>query len=214
MGSILRRSPIKYQGPPIQREIREGWEVAVAYEAEGNGPFLVDLSHVAKWDFQGPDVAEVRLGEISIPGTPGKCVFCNGVLVSRLNRVQAAVWHLSGAAPQSPPDTVYTDVTEAYALMGILGEAAYGIMEKVTPLDLSDPREESPFLIQGPVLGVTSQVVVISQEDDRFGVLIACSRGYGQRIWESILEAGREWGLCPCGQAAADRWLQRLSDLE
>ena len=129
-----------------------------------------------------------------------------------MNPVQAIVWQLIGAAPQSPPDAVYTDVTEAHALVALLGKEAFAIMERITPLDLSDPRKAPPFLIQGPVLGVASRVVVVSREGALSGVLISCPRGYGQRVSEAILDAGREWGLRAAGQAKADEWAHRLSD--
>jgi hypothetical protein len=187
--------------------------VVLAYEAEGRGPFLVDLSHLCKWDLQESSPSKIQPWEIPVPGTPGKCVFRNGLLVSRMNPAQAVVWQMNGASPQSPPDAAYTDVTEAYALMALLGQEAFAIMERITPLDLSDPKKALPFLIQGPVLGVASQVVVVSREGARSGVLISCSRGYGQRVSEAILDAGREWGLRAAGQAKADEWVQRLSDL-
>ena len=52
MAEIRRESPVQFQGSPVKTEMRDDWTVALAYTDEGDGPWLVDLSHKTRWDLQ------------------------------------------------------------------------------------------------------------------------------------------------------------------
>jgi hypothetical protein len=97
----------------------------------------VDLSHVPKWDVQDADLTHIRPMDVAIPERPGDCVLENGLLINRMNATQAGIWHLLEAHPVIPQEFAYTDVSDAYALMAVLGKEVFSLMEKVTPLDLS-----------------------------------------------------------------------------
>ena len=204
-----RLSPVKFSSPPSKKEIRDGWEVVLEYEDQGNGPFLIDLSHVPKWDVQDADLTHVRPMEVAIPERPGDCVLENGILINRMNPTQASIWHLSEARPVVPQESSYTDVSDAYDLMAFLGKEVFSLMEKVTALDLASLHMKTPFLLQGPVLHVRCQIVVFGEKGDDAVVLIACSRGYGQSMCEALLDAGMEWGLRPAGESAFRDWLEQ-----
>lgn len=206
MELYLRHSPVKFQSPPKKKERRDGWEVVLEYEDQGDGPFLIDLSHVPKWDVQDSSLQKVELWADMIPERPGSCTVKNRHLVSRMNPTQAAIWHLQQVAPVLPKQPPYTDVTDAYALMAVLGKDVFSIMEKVTPLDLSSPAKKPPFLLQGPVLHVPCRVVVFGREGADSAVLIACSRGYGRSMCEALLDAGAEWEMRPAGEDAFIHW--------
>jgi glycine cleavage system aminomethyltransferase T len=203
-----RRSPIKFSSPPSKKEIRDGWEVVLEYEDQGNGPFLIDLSHVHKWDVQGAELSHIRPMDVTIPDRPGDCILEDGLLVGRMNSTQAITWHLSEMDPAFPQEAAYTDISDAYALIAVLGKDLFPIMEKVTPLDLSTPSKAPPFLLQGPVLHVRCQIVVLGKKGDDGAVLSAFPRGYGQSVCEALLDAGMEWGLCPAGETAFRDWLK------
>jgi len=193
---------MKFSSPPSKKERRDGWEVVLEYEDQGNGPFLIDLSHIPKWDVQGADLTHIRPMDVAIPDRPGDCILKNGILVNRMNATQAIIWHFSDAYPAFPQEPAYTDVSDGYALMAVLAKDLFPIMEKVTPLDLSTPSKAPPFLLQGPVLHVRCQIVVLGEKGDGAAVLIACPSGYGQSACEALLDAGMEWGLRPAGETA------------
>jgi hypothetical protein len=209
MQSYPRRFPMKFSSPIGKKEVRGGLEVILEYEDEGNGPFLIDLSHIPKWDVQDADLTQIRPVDVAIPEHPGDCVLKNGLLINRMNPTQAAIWHLSEAHPAFPHEPAYTDVSDAYALVAILAKDLFRIMEKVTPLDLSTPSKVPPFLLQGPVLRVRCQIVVLGKKGDDRAVLIAFPRGYGQSVCEALLDAGMEWGLRPGGETAFREWLKK-----
>jgi hypothetical protein len=61
MESIKRSSPARFEGRPLKTKEQGNWTVVQEYEAEGKGPWVIDLSHRARWDLQdGVDLGSVR----------------------------------------------------------------------------------------------------------------------------------------------------------
>jgi hypothetical protein len=188
--------------------MRNGWEVVAAYKNEGAGPFIVDLSHIPKWDLQGEDLSRRRPADISVPIHSGHCRAEKEMLINVVKWNWAVIWRLSESPADFSREPAFTDVTEAYALLLIIGKDAFSIMEKVTALDLMATSRERPFLALGPVLHIRSQVVVMG--NDCPGVFIACPRGYGRAMSDGLLEAGAEYGLCPAGEERLLEWWHAL----
>jgi len=211
METYQRRSPVSFTGQVEEKEWQKAWNVVLRYHDEGTGPFLIDLSHRSKWDIQDANLSAIQPLGLSIPETPGQCVFRDGLLISRMNPTQAAAWHLVGEHAKIPDAFAYTDVSDACALLSLIGKEVFFIMEKVCALDISSPGKERPFLIQGPVLGVPSQIVVLGEKDGCAGLLIACPRPCAQSVVKAILEAGVEWSVLPTGENAFCKWVEEIS---
>jgi hypothetical protein len=206
MTDMFRKSPVSFDRNIEISEIQNGFKVVTKYENEGAGPFLVDLSHKNKWDIQDADLFGFTPFGISVPSSPGQVVFQNGVVVNRMNDSQAAIWHLLGELPEDmPEETAYTETTDGLALLALVGKDVVTIMETLSDLDLQPPEKTPPFLLQGPVLDIPCQIVVMGTIEDETILLLAFSRGYGQAMAEAILDAGKPWGLRPGGQSAFDR---------
>jgi hypothetical protein len=201
---MKRYSPVSFGSNPAQTVMRDGWEVVLAYEDEGVGPFVIDLSHISKWDIQAADISQIQPQGVNIPEVPGACVIGKGMLINRMNHTQASVWHLSDKNLQMPDESAYTDITEGLSLLGFLGPEIFSIMEKITALDLQSPQKQRPFLLQGPVLHIPCQVVVLGKD----ALVIGFSRGYAQSVVEAILEAGKQWGIQPAGELAFSEYIQ------
>ena len=209
MKTLYRKSPVQFDSPAIETEIRDGWPVVLKYAEQGEGPHLVDLSHRSRWDLQDGDFGRFRSKELEIPHQPGQCTLKNKVLISRMNRTQASVWHLGGMAPAMPDDPAFTDVMEASAHLTLFGPRTFSITEKLTSLDLLDPAKQTPFLLQGPLARVSCQIVVFRHSGKDEGcVLFTCARGYGQSMVQAVLSAGAEYGLRPAGETDFVPWLQ------
>ncbi len=206
--SIERWSPLSFHSTPQQVEVRNHWRIAMAYPHEGKGPYLVDLSHCAKWDFQSSDLEQVVPWGISIPAKPGESHFEKSTLMSRMNATQAMGWRLDGQkADADVAHHIATDVTDATMLLALVGRHLFNICEKVTALDLYRPSTIPPFLIQGPVGHVPCQVVsFVNHHSSHGALLISCSRGYAQDMVQALMDAGREYGLRPAGEPAWTRW--------
>ncbi len=207
MKNIIRRSPLSFEAKPAKTEIRDNWTVVLEYDTEETGPYVIDLSHRIRWDLQDADIAEFQPWGINIPETPGQCAFENGILINRMNRTQASIWHLTGEKPAKPEGAAYTEVTDATMFLAIFGKKIISILEKLTALDFLDPLKETPFLLQGPLSHVPCQIATLEKTPQKSGILMTCSRGYAGAMMAAILEAGEEFGLQPAGENAFTSWL-------
>jgi len=208
--NIIRRSPVAFDSTPAQTEARDNWNVVLEFETQGAGPWVIDLSHRARWDLQDRAIDAIQPWGLSIPDTPGRCAFANGVLINRMNRTQSSLWHLSGQKPEPPDGIAYTDVTDATVFLALIGRNLAPLMEKLTSLDFFNPLNKTPFLLQGPVSHVPCQGVMLASSQDRSGILLNCSRGYARDMVHAILDAGAEFGIRPAGENTFNRWLMDL----
>lgn len=207
MESIKRYSPVQFEGQPVKTEVRDNWTVVLEYAGEGNGPWLIDLSHRTRWDLQDTDISKHSPWGMSIPEMPGRCVFENGILMNRMNRSQASIWHLDGESLDTPDDAAFTNVTDATIFLALLGKEIFSITEKLTALDFLDPLKTMPFLWQGPFSHVPCQIVILGNTAERSGLLLTCARGYAQDMMAAIFEAGAQFELHPAGENAFSEWI-------
>jgi hypothetical protein len=207
MKPIRRYSPVGFHQKPVATEMRAGWEIVLEYEKEGAGPHLMDLSHIAKFDIQNEDLSRFRPGGRMIPELPGACLLEDGCAIGRLNPTQAIIWFLSGEPAPVPTEAEYTDTTEAYALLAIAGDNAFGVMEKITSLDVAPRGKQPPFILQGPVFQIAGQILVAAKNI----VLIAFSRGYARSMTEAILQSGTPLDLQPAGDRILQSFARRIT---
>ena len=209
MDEIRRQSPVRFPISPLETEVRENWTVALAYSNEGDGPWLVDLSHKTRWDLQAVDIGAMSVGDQAMPGNPGDASLSGHILINRMNASQASIYHLGAGAPGMPDTSGYTDVTEATLFVALFGPRAFRVAEKLTNLDCMDPAKQAPFLLQGPFCHVPCQIVTLEKtRDGAGGFLLNCSRGYADSMVGAILEAGAEFGLKPAGENRFADWFQ------
>ncbi len=212
MTDMKRTSPVQFNSRPIETETRDHWTVALEYEEEGPGPWLVDLSHKSRWDLQDGSIDARRPIGLAIPGKPGRCRLENGVLINRMNRTQAAIWLLApGDVEAMPEEYGYTDVSEASVFLALFGPHVFSILEKLSALDFLDPEKQTPFLLQGPFSHVPCQLATLERESDGSGgLLLTGSRGYAKSMVHAILAAGAAHGLCPAGEYRFTSWLESI----
>ena len=127
-----------------------------------------------------------------------------------MNRTQTSLYHLEGENLEIPEEPEYTDVTEATIFVAMMGEAVFSICEKLTALDFMAPEKEVPFLYQGPFSHVPCQIVTLSRDREKSGMVLTCSRGYGKDMIHSILDAGEEFGIRPAGESRFTEWIKSL----
>ena len=211
MKDIQRVSPVGFKNTPLKTEKRDNWDIVMEYAGEGEGPYLVDLSHKPRFDLQDAAIDAVTPFNVAIPETPCKSVLQDGLVINRMNGTQASVYHLAGQGDVVMPEgTGYTDVTEAALCVAIIGKPVFSICEKLTALDFMNPENVAPFLFQGPFSHVPCQIVVLSKAGDDAGIILTCSRGYGRDMIHSILDAGAEFNLTPAGENRFTDWINRL----
>jgi hypothetical protein len=212
MAQINRESPVRFDIRPRRTEVRDNWTVALAYDDEGSGPWIADLTHKTRWDLQDGQIDRFAPNDLALPAAPGQSILAGATLVNRMNRTQASIWHLGASAPALPDATGYTDTSEATVFVALFGPKVFFLAEKLTNLDFMDPGREAPFLLQGPFCHVPCQIVTLQKTGNGSGgLLLAGSRGYGDSMVQAILDAGAEFGLRPAGENRFKAWLQGLS---
>lgn len=207
MKAIKRVSPAVFKATPLASEQRDNWNIVTEYQAEGDGPYLVDLSHRVRLDLQSSDLAAKKPFGITLPDLPGQSLFENGFLANRMNRTQVSLYHLAGENPVIPEESEYTDVTENTLFIALIGEKVFSICEKLSALDFKDPDRQAPFLYQGPFAHVPCQIVTLVRDAEQSGIVLTCSRGYGKDMVRALLGAGEAFGLRPAGEGRFTRWI-------
>ncbi len=206
MSSVFRQSPVTFQCEAAEKITHDGWEIVLAFEGEGEGPWLVDLSHLQRWDFQHANLDSKTPFGLDMPAEPGQVILHDERLVTRMNRTQAAIWNLTRSDALEVPEVMnFTDFTDAHCLLAVLGQGVPQVMENVSNLDLFRPDRPVPFLTQGPVMHIPCQVVTVAIDC----VLMTFSRGYGQSFADAMLHAATGCKLRPGGEEVFSRWLSR-----
>jgi len=211
MSQIKRESPVQFGVSPRKTAVRDNWTVALEYDDEGRGPWIVDLAHKMRWDLQDRNIGDLTPCDLTVPAAPGQSLLAGGTLINRMNRTQASIWHMGADAPALPDAAGFTDTSESTVLMALFGPKIFLLAEKLTNLDFMDPAKAVPFLLQGPFCHVPCQIVTLQKAaDGSGGFLLACSRGYGDSMVHAIFEAGAEFGLQPAGENRFNEWLNGL----
>ncbi|MFC1796450.1 sarcosine oxidase subunit gamma SoxG [Pseudomonadota bacterium] len=201
-----RQSPVQFEVEVLASTERNDWPVVLEYRDEGPGPWLVDLSHRGRWDYQHTVMDSQAPFGLRIPAKPGQVSVQHDMLVSRMNGTQLAIWNLGRDEPEAVPgDQARTDMTDTHCLLAVIGTDAQSVMEHLSNLDLFNPNREMPFLTQGPVMHIPCQVVTLGPDC----VLMTFSRGYGQTFADSALHAASGCMLKPGGEKQFDSWRQR-----
>ncbi len=206
MSSVFRQSPVTFQCEAAEKTNHDDWEIVLAFEDESEGPWLVDLSHLQRWDFQHANLDLKTPFGLDMPAEPGQVILQDERLVTRMNRTQAAVWNLTRSDALEMPEVMnFTDLTDAHCMLAVLGQGVSQVMENVSNLDLFRPDRQVPFLTQGPVMHIPCQVVTVAVDC----VLMTLSRGYGQSFADAMLHAASGCKLRPGGEEVFSRWLSR-----
>ena len=206
MSSPHRQSPIRFDCDAAEMTVYDGWDVVLEFADQGEGPWLVDLSHLQRWDFQHLELDSCRPFGMDVPAEPGQAILQDKKLITRMNRTQVTIWNLSrNDSPEMPEAVNVTDLTDAHCMLAVLGQDASRVMEHVSNLDLFRPDGQVPFLTQGPVMHIPCQAVTVDMDC----VLMTFSRGYGLSSADAMLHAASGCRLRPGGEEVFARWLSR-----
>lgn len=100
----------------------------------------------------------------------------------------------SDAAPTTAGLVTMMDLTHGRALMRLTGARSTELLAKETAVDLSDPVCPDGAAFRSALAGLAADVI----RDDRDGTrsyLIHCERSSGQYLFDSLLDAGAEFGI-------------------
>jgi sarcosine oxidase subunit alpha len=94
-----------------------------------------------------------------------------------------------------------TNVTSALAAVHLVGPCSRELLHKLTALDLSPPQFSNLTCAQGSVAKVHA-LVVRADVGNEPAYEVYCGREYGEYLWDTLMDAGQEFGVVPFGMAA------------
>ena len=206
---------------------RRHWSPAIGYEhlATRERAGLFDETSFSKTEVRGPGALSFlqRLCANDVDRPVGSVVYspmlnprggieCD-VTITRLEEdrfliisgTAFGVHDLSWLRLNMPEDgsVIVEDVTSAYACLGLWGPRARAILQKVTKDDVSNegfPYMTAKRITVGYVPVLALRVTYVGE----LGWEFYCPMEYGQRLWDTLWEAGQSEELVPAGYRAID----------
>ena len=195
----LARSPI----PPRQPvTVAAGWQVSGC--RAGGELTLTDCTPLAKVLLRAP-VAGYMARELAVPfgraarNQTGILVVSSGpgewLLIAPPGRAANLVAWFENAASLVPDEVVSViDLTHGRALMRLTGARAAEALSAVCGIDLSETVTPDGAAFRSSVAALATDVI----RDDLAGVrsyLLHCERSSGLYLFDSVLSAGRDFGV-------------------
>jgi len=99
-------------------------------------------------------------------------------------------------------DCVVEDFSDSYTQLAIQGPRASGVVQKLTDADLSVIKNY--WFTHGTVCGLRNTLIARTgyTGEDGFEIYVPSDVATSERIWNEVMEAGREFAIIPCGLGA------------
>nr|WP_307998724.1 glycine cleavage system aminomethyltransferase GcvT [uncultured Merdimonas sp.] len=127
-----------------------------------------------------------------------KCDGCYFIVVNAANKDKDYQWMLD----HQFGEVTFTDVSESYAQLALQGPKAMEILKKITPED-HIPQKYYHAVFDTEVGGIPC-IISKTGYTGEDGVELYLASEDAQKMWDFLLETGKEEGLIPCGLGARD----------
>ncbi len=99
-------------------------------------------------------------------------------------------------------DCVVEDLSDAYTQLAIQGPRAQDLLSKLTDANLAVIKNY--WFTHGTVCGLKNTLIARTgyTGEDGFEIYIPSDPATGEMVWNKVMEAGREFGIIPCGLGA------------
>ncbi len=96
-------------------------------------------------------------------------------------------------------DCVVEDLSDAYTQLAIQGPRAAEVLQKLTDVDLSGIKNY--WFTHGTVCGLKNTLIARTgyTGEDGFEIYVPSDASTSEQVWNQVMEAGREFGIVPCG---------------
>jgi aminomethyltransferase len=96
-------------------------------------------------------------------------------------------------------DCVVEELSDAYTQLAIQGPRAIDLMQKLTDANLSGIKNY--WCTHGTVCGLKNTLIARTgyTGEDGFEIYVPSDVTTSERVWNQVMEAGREFGIVPCG---------------
>jgi aminomethyltransferase len=99
-------------------------------------------------------------------------------------------------------DCVVEDLSDSYTQLAIQGPRAEDVLRRLTDADL--PSVRNYWFTHGTVCQLADTLMARTgyTGEDGFEIYVPSDRVTSERVWNAVLDAGREFGMIPCGLGA------------
>jgi aminomethyltransferase len=99
-------------------------------------------------------------------------------------------------------DCVVTDMSDAYTQLAIQGPRAADVLQKLTEVELK--LIKGYWFTHGMVCGLKNTLIARTgyTGEDGFEIYVPANMATSERVWNAVIEAGKEFGILPCGLGA------------
>jgi aminomethyltransferase len=96
-------------------------------------------------------------------------------------------------------DCVVEDLSDAYTQLAIQGPRAIDVMKKLTDANLDSVKNY--WFTHGTVCGLQDRLIARTgyTGEDGFEIYLPSDVPTSERVWNQVIEGGREFGIIPCG---------------
>lgn len=99
-------------------------------------------------------------------------------------------------------DCVVEDLSDAYTQLAIQGPRAAQVLQKLTSANLGPIKNY--WFTHGEVCGLPNRMIARTgyTGEDGFEIYVPGDTQTSENVWNAVMEAGKEFGLLPCGLGA------------
>src|SRR5258708_13567971 len=99
-------------------------------------------------------------------------------------------------------DCVVEELSDAYTQLAIQGPRAVDVLQKLTDANLGSIKNY--WFTHGTVCGLKNVLIARTgyTGEDGFEIYVPSDRDTSEEVWAKVMEAGREFGILPCGLGA------------
>jgi len=99
-------------------------------------------------------------------------------------------------------DCIVEDLSDAYTQLAIQGPRAVEVLQKLTDTDLATIKNY--WFTHGTVCGLPNRMIARTgyTGEDGFEIYVPGDTATSKKVWDDVMEAGKEFGIIPCGLGA------------
>jgi len=99
-------------------------------------------------------------------------------------------------------DCVVEELSDAYTQLAIQGPRAAEVLQKLTDVNLAPIKNY--WFTHGTVCGLKNVLIARTgyTGEDGFEIYVPSDQATSEQVWAKVMEAGREFGILPCGLGA------------
>jgi aminomethyltransferase len=96
-------------------------------------------------------------------------------------------------------DCAVEELSDAYTQLAIQGPRAVDVLRKLTDVNLSTIKNY--WFTHGTVCGLKNTLIARTgyTGEDGFEIYVPSDAATSEKVWNQVIEAGREFGVVPCG---------------